>query len=360
MSLNMVKSIKSKLTGSKSKDERRMKVLFMMIKKLKDEKKSMLDEFAAKGDAVNSLKLEIENLKELDLENCRQMEAVEAMHNNIVENLVETVGRVREKVECPVCLEIPRTGPVFVCHNGHFVCKKCKGREKSCPTCKESMGKGKSLLAVTVIENIDHKCKFVECEELFPLKKVEAHEKVCKHRFVTCPRRSCFEEVALSKVLVHLGKKTCCVETVPLMMNSSFRNGQVFLKVEPREMKEFADRELDWKVSLFSYKKSKFVISSQKSGQYFHFTMVMLESKEVCSKFKIEMEVKERSASCKESELGIRFRGSPCSIDQDKEEVKYLGLTVHYKVMKELILRDQELNFMVSFSFSEKRSRGAE
>ena len=40
--------------------------------------------------------------------------------------LNEDVGTLRKRVECPVCLEIPRSGPVFVCKNGHFVCQKCK------------------------------------------------------------------------------------------------------------------------------------------------------------------------------------------------------------------------------------------
>ena len=52
--------------------------------------------------------------------------------------LNEDVGTLRKRVECPVCLEIPRSGPVFVCKNGHFVCQKCK-RGGNCPTCREVM-----------------------------------------------------------------------------------------------------------------------------------------------------------------------------------------------------------------------------
>ena len=29
--------------------------------------------------------------------------------------------QMKEKVECPVCMDIPRSGPVPVCPNGHFV-----------------------------------------------------------------------------------------------------------------------------------------------------------------------------------------------------------------------------------------------
>ena len=75
--------------------------------------------------------------------------------------------QILDKLECPVCLNIPRCGPVPVCPNGHFVCIKCKA--DSCPTCRTVMGSGKSLLASTSLENIEHKCKFDHCEEKFAL-----------------------------------------------------------------------------------------------------------------------------------------------------------------------------------------------
>ena len=32
---------------------------------------------------------------------------------------------LRTRVECPVCYEVPTTGPLPVCLNGHIVCRKC-------------------------------------------------------------------------------------------------------------------------------------------------------------------------------------------------------------------------------------------
>ena len=93
-----------------------------------------------------------------------------------------------DKIECPVCLEIPRSGPVPVCPNGHFVCKKCKAG--SCPTCRVAMGEGKSLLAVTILESIEHSCKFEDCDEKFPLAHIEKHEEVCLCRLVNCLRKT--------------------------------------------------------------------------------------------------------------------------------------------------------------------------
>ena len=62
----------------------------------------------------------------------------------------------------------------------------------------------------------------------------------------------------------------------------------------------------------------------------------MFETEEVCSKFKIDMEVHDQDSSYQDSELGVRFRGSPCSIEENKAQVKFRGLTVHQEVMKKM------------------------
>ena len=65
---------------------------------------------------------------------------------------IEKFDYLKKSVECPVCLEVPRKGPVFTCPNGHLVCQKCK--REFCPTCREAMGDNKSLMAVDVIEKV--------------------------------------------------------------------------------------------------------------------------------------------------------------------------------------------------------------
>ena len=87
---------------------------------------------------------------------------------------------MKKEIECPVCREVPRKGPVFSCPNGHLVCQKCK--REYCPICRTVMGDNKSLVSVKFIERILHDCKFVECEEEFPHNEIDTHERVCKHR----------------------------------------------------------------------------------------------------------------------------------------------------------------------------------
>ena len=51
---------------------------------------------------------------------------------------------LRSSLECPVCLEVPISGPFPQCRNGHLVCTKCKRSE--CPMCRVGLFDEKSLL----------------------------------------------------------------------------------------------------------------------------------------------------------------------------------------------------------------------
>lgn len=91
---------------------------------------------------------------------------------------------LRSSLECPVCLEVPKSGPFPQCRNGHLVCAKCKRNE--CPICRVVLFDEKSLLAVKILDNIEHVCNL--CNELFSLDDLEKHMKVCSHRKVNAQR----------------------------------------------------------------------------------------------------------------------------------------------------------------------------
>jgi len=109
--------------------------------------------------------------------------------------------KLRDRLECPVCLQVPRSGPFYECKNGHIVCKDCATNQ--CPLCKLGMGPRKSLVAETIIEIIPHYCKFDGCGQKFSGDVLEGHEKVCPHRTVACPNPHCFSQVPLSSLVDH-------------------------------------------------------------------------------------------------------------------------------------------------------------
>ena len=125
---------------------------------------TLKEELRAEKKKVADMKIEkdvlAENLQDNMEYTAKKVEQFEVKIGIIKEALKsekKKVGEMKNRVECPVCLEVPRKGPVFICSNGHLVCKKCK--RESCPTCRVRMGDNKSLLAIAVIENILHDCK---------------------------------------------------------------------------------------------------------------------------------------------------------------------------------------------------------
>ena len=152
-------------------------------------------------------------------------EAQEQGRGKKLENLL------KKRVECPVCLVVARKGPIYACPNGHVVCQKCKLELELCPICRTKMGNNKSLFAVDIIENILHKCKFAQCEDLFPLgDDLAEHERNCKHRIVSCPCSDCDEMLALSDLSKHLGKKTCCFDAEPIDVDETTATKCVVLR----------------------------------------------------------------------------------------------------------------------------------
>ena len=139
------------------------------------------------------------------------------------------VDDMKKQVKCPVCLEVPRKGPVFICPNGHLVCQECK--RESCPICRAQMRDNRSLLAIAVIENILHDCKNIECGEKYPLDNIEKHEKDCKHRVVACPFYDCNVRVPLSKRLNHFERyRDCSQSTTPSVIDGSSET--LYLEIE--------------------------------------------------------------------------------------------------------------------------------
>ena len=53
---------------------------------------------------------------------------VEEKNMKLEEDKNKIEGKLRELVECPVCLLLPRKGPVHCCTNGHLVCSTCLGK----------------------------------------------------------------------------------------------------------------------------------------------------------------------------------------------------------------------------------------
>ena len=86
---------------------------------------------------------------------------------------------ISEELQCPVCLLIPREGPIPACPAGHIVCKECRENVATCPTCRRPMsGDGTNTLANKMIERVPHPCKY-GCQVKNYLKEIKEHEEIC-------------------------------------------------------------------------------------------------------------------------------------------------------------------------------------
>jgi len=325
--------IKNRAAEIKVGYKKKLKFLQGKIRKMKIEQNAVLKELRETIKNSNTIE------EELKLEKGKVEEELK-LEKGKVDNL-------KKMVECPICLEVPRKGPIFMCPNGHFLCKKC--RRENCPTCRAVMGDNKSILAVAVIENILHDCKFItECGQKYSLDKIEDHEKTCKHRIVSCPNFDsyCTEKVPLSKLLNHLLETNCSSNETAIVVKSSVKHSISLGDISS------ISKSGAWSLLTCSYQGFNFATCAEMSDDHYHFYVVMFESPEVCSGFDIEIEVYERYKSASSTKRhSAKVCCSPCSIDQTESEIKELGLTVHHKAMEKMALKEDSTEFIMSVTF---------
>ena len=56
-------------------------------------------------------------------------------------------------LECPVCMERPKSKPIFQCDSGHIHCNECHLQIKTCPICRSKRCNSRCLIAEKVIED---------------------------------------------------------------------------------------------------------------------------------------------------------------------------------------------------------------
>jgi len=127
----------------------------------------------------------------------------------------DELSPIEEVLECPVCLTVPREGPLPSCPAGHIVCKSCESylNHAECPTCRRPMLLGYANYPLSeLIEKVRHFCKYkhLGCETKEFLVDLESHEKECVHRKIQCPQVNCRKLVTLSKFSDHAETSECC------------------------------------------------------------------------------------------------------------------------------------------------------
>jgi len=255
------------------------------------------------------------------------------------------MGQLVSKMRCPVCMEVPHRGPVPVCPNGHFVCSHCI--TETCPSCSVVMGEGRSQLSTFILGNVEHKCKFDDCEENIPLDYLDEHEASCLHRTVNCPVSDilCTEKVSLSKLVQHMLASDCCRnDTAPDETLPGWNRINLFFTDMNRKQECLS-------ASLFTFAGESYAIFVLKLEEDFFVVPVMLSKETECSKYRIEMIIHGREADALESKVSAGFQGSFFSIDEEKKCMEMYGTT--QGLMKKIVKKEGEkYKFSLSFKIS--------
>jgi len=203
-----------------------------------------------------------------------------------LDKVTKVLEELQEKLECPVCLAVPREGPVPCCPSGHITCSPCLERLRmqarpgrvECPTCKVPMEEGRSLLARVVIESMQHQCSFEGCGEMVEHKEYNQHQEACRHREVICPSNYCDTMMAFCEVEEHA--RTC--------EDISFG----FWKVPVSEEQAQDASEIKWNSAMFNdFDGATFFLQILKEDNIFSMDVVMLGSKEQCKGLKAKVSI---------------------------------------------------------------------
>jgi len=256
------------------------------------------------------------------------------------------VKKLRDKVECPVCLDVPKRAPIPVCINGHVVCQNCLRSE--CPTCRARMDGATSILAVTVIENIEHICEWDECTETFTLDRLPVHMKKCSYRMVECPGLECKEKHSLSRLLEH--SLYCCIENNEITHYSLPHKFTYLTKKDIHSIQNNHRMDLNWKLEGIKYDDKIFFVKvccERRSGRArWYFMVQMLGGAESCNKYTLNLVVF-KGRGLMEGTYSFGYCGDVCPIDissnhEFKAYEKSLCLTMIDSSMENILTKNLE------------------
>ena len=115
---------------------------------------------------------------------------------------------IQEEVECVVCLETPRSDPVFQCDHGHILCTSCHEKLSDCPVCKVKLGNTRCLSVEKILAKYPRPCRFDEygCNVKKTASELDAHQEVCIYKPILCPSLNCEELFPIIETLDHMDR----------------------------------------------------------------------------------------------------------------------------------------------------------
>jgi len=173
--------------------------------------------------------------------------------NEKSEKEAEIITKIRELLECPVCFSMPSSPPVYRCQNGHTVCKSCKPRIQNCPVCRvsllyignESLPRNRCMISEKIMGFLPKQCKFYRngCRDKFKQDQLEAHERICSMKTISCAFLPCLMEISSNDILEHLkthnyGKKSNLTHEDFTIVDDEYLKGDLTIEDIPMQFED--------------------------------------------------------------------------------------------------------------------------
>jgi len=223
---------------------------------------------------------------------------------------------LKDLLECPVCLRVPRSSPIFQCARGHVVCGECRPNVSTCPQCRDPLGNIRSLISEKMLEKLPCVCKFTDqgCQEEHVRETIGDHEKACQYRLVNCVDLACQQRVSVSRLLTHLENDH---ETEDFVRVEGGEYSSHFIVNE----EDFA-KSIMWISDQLHFNDGYFYRECCRSKEGLWYIWVYLLETETCKAEDYTCTISIRSSDG-EDELSCRCR--PLSLDLTKEKIAESG-----------------------------------
>jgi len=223
---------------------------------------------------------------------------------------------LKDLLECPVCLRVPRSSPIFQCARGHVVCSECRPNVTTCPQCRDPLGNIRSLISEKMLEKLPCVCKYTDhgCNVELAREVIGEHERGCQYRLVNCVDLACQQRVSVCGLLSHLEKDH---ETEDFVRVEGGEYSSHFIVNE-----EDFSKSIMWISDQLHYNAGYFYRECCRSKEGLWYIWVYILESQVCRAEDYNCLISIKSSDGEE-ELSCRCR--PLSLDMTKEKIAESG-----------------------------------
>ena len=129
-----------------------------------------------------------------------------SLDDGIIEEHYLSLHEIQDALECIVCLDVPKSDPVYQCDNGHILCSSCHPNVSDCPMCRVKLGRSRNLAVERVLAKFPRPCEFDihGCQIKMTKEALDVHTNICSYKPVPCLSSVCKELIPMVEMPAHM------------------------------------------------------------------------------------------------------------------------------------------------------------